>query len=247
MSTKIRSKEDMRRSLVVVIMVLTVAGMAAAQDLSKVELFGGYSVLIFASKDVTRLQSTAASVYDPLMNAYYSKIFKKGGIFSAVYNINENIGVEADAEYNVGNLLRADGYNLNEDGTLTKELTKNSRLRVKDFACFIGPRYAFRFNERITPFAHIMVGVNQFGIQPSMVINGVDETNRLGVPSVHDRRLAVKGGAGFDVKVRKNIAVRAFQADVIWANHSLATNPKTDLSFKNVSLSAGVVFHLLKK
>jgi len=228
-------------------MVLTVASMAAAQDLTKVELFGGYSVLIFASKDITRLQNTVASKFDPLMNAYYSKIFKNGGVFSAVYNINENFGVEANAEYNVGNMLRADGHDLQADGTLTKEMTRTSRLRVKDFACFIGPRYALRTNERITPFAHIMVGVNQFRTQPSMVVDGIDITPVLGVPAIHNNRLAIKGGAGFDVNVKKNIAVRAFQADLIWANHSIEMSPQKDLSFKNIRFSAGVVFHLLKK
>jgi opacity protein-like surface antigen len=238
----------MRRSLVVVIMVLTFASMAAAQDLTKIELFGGYSVLIFASKDVTRLQNTVASEYGPLMNAYYSKIFKNGAAFSAVYNINENYGVEANAEYSNGNLLRADGRTvvLNADNTTTQALT-DSRLRVTNFACFIGPRYALRTNERITPFVHVMVGVNRFRTQPSLKIGGVDETPLLGVPSNHDDRLAVKGGAGFDVKVRKNIAIRAFQADFFWANHSIATSPKTELSLKNMSFSAGVVVHLLKK
>jgi len=229
-------------------MILTVAGMAAAQDLTKVELFGGYSILIFASKDVTRLQNTVASEYGPLMNAYYSKIFKSGGVFSAVYNINENFGIEANAEYNIGNILRADGHTvvLNQDNTTSQAVT-DSRLRVTDFACFIGPRYAIRTNERVTPFVHVMVGVNRFKIQPLLGIGGVDKTPLLGVPSIHDDRLAIKGGAGFDVHVRKNISIRAFQADLVWANHSIATNPKMDLSLKNLSLSAGVVVHLLKK
>jgi opacity protein-like surface antigen len=239
----------MRRSLVAVIMVLAVASMAAAQDLSKVELFGGYSVLIFASKDITRLQSTVASKYGPLMNAYYNKFFKNGGAFSAVYNINENFGVEANAGYNVGNILRADGHTvvLNEDNNTVSQAVTDSRLRVTNFACFIGPRYALRTNERVTPFVHVMVGVNRFKIQPSLEIGGVDETPSLGVPSMHEDRLAIKAGAGFDINVRKNIDIRAFQADFIWANHSIATNPKTDLSLKNLSLSAGVVVHLLKK
>jgi opacity protein-like surface antigen len=178
------------------------------------------------------------------MNAYYSKIFKNGAAFSIVYNINEKFGVEANAEYNVGNILKADGRMLNTDGSGSQVAT-SSRVRIVDFSCFVGPRYTVRtLNDKVTPFVHVMAGANRFRVKPSWGVGGVDETFLMGLPRSQDDGPALKVGAGFDVNVWKNLAVRAFQADFIWAKNHIATNPNTELSLKNVSFSAGVVYHV---
>jgi hypothetical protein len=229
----------MRQSLVVVFMVLMVAGMASAQDLSKVELFGGYSVLIFSGKDVTTLQGTVASHYGTLTNAYYSKFFKKGGTFSAAYNLNDNLAVEANATYNVGDILRAEGQS-----AIGGPKDIKSRLRVIDYSIFLGPRYSYEMNKKIKIFAHVMAGANRFSLMPSLTVGGAGHTAQLGVPYFHDDRFAIKGGAGFDVTVKKNIAIRPFQIDFIWASGNLPPDFYMDLSLKNINLSAGVVYHL---
>jgi opacity protein-like surface antigen len=232
----IRSKEDMRRSLVVVIMVMAAASMAVAQDVTKIELFGGYSALIFGSRDTSNLVSKTASTLPPTFTVLPNKFFKNGGSVSAVINVTQNIGIEGNAQYNVNNLMK--GY-----GTLNGSIA-NARLRVSDFSCFIGPRIVSRKNERITPFAHILLGVNRFQIRPSYSAGGVDRRFELGIPAIHDNAFAFMAGGGLDVKVNKTIAVRLVQADFIMANNTIATTPKTDLSLKNVNLSMGVVFHL---
>jgi len=213
--------------------------LAAAQDLTKVELFGGYSILIFASKDISTLQARVASTYGPLMNAYPNKFFKNGATISAVYNINDNWGAECNTVYHSGNILRADGF---MSGVRT-----NSNLKVTDFAAFFGPRYAVRTNEKVTPFVHALVGINRFRLQPALTVGGDFQTYRMGVPFTRDLGLAVKVGGGLDFRVKDYLAIRAIQADFVWNKNSLPTTPKTDLSLKNASFSAGVVFHLLAK
>jgi hypothetical protein len=228
----------MRRSLVVIIMVLTVAGMATAQDFSKIELFGGYSLLLFSSKDVTRMQNKVASHYGPEMNAYYNKVFKEGGTASAAYNINDKYGVEVNASYNVGKILWADGK---QRGEIT-----SSKLKVSDLSFFAGPRYRHKLSDKVTAFVHVMAGLNRFMIKPSMLVGGV-ETFELGIPFNHANNFAIKAGGGLDVKIKESLSIRAFQGDFIWSEANLTTVPKTELSLKNVSLSAGVVWYLFKK
>jgi opacity protein-like surface antigen len=226
----------MRRSLIVVIMVMAAVSMAAAQDVSKIELFGGYSMLALGGRDITDLLNNATAKLPPTFTSTPSKFFKNGIAVSAVYNINQNFGVEANAMYNAGNLMKAYGT---ANGVMT-----NSRMRVSDFSCFLGPRYALRKNEKVTPFAHVLLGVNRFRLKPSYVAGGADQFYQLGLPYMHDNGFAVMAGGGLDIKVNKTISVRLIQADFILANNQIATSPKTDLGLKNVKLSYGVVFHL---
>jgi hypothetical protein len=227
----------MRRSLVVVIMVIAAAGMAAAQDVTEIEIFGGYSTLLFGSRDTTNLVNTAAAALPPTFTVLPNKFFKNGGSVSAVINVTRNIGIEGNAQYNVNNLMK--GYGTG-NGVIA-----NARLRVSDFSCFLGPRIALRKSERITPFAHVLLGVNRFGIKPSFSVGGIDRRFEMGIPTIHDNALALMAGGGLDIKVNKTIAVRLIQADFIMANNTIATTPQTtDLNLKNVNLSMGVVFHL---
>jgi hypothetical protein len=226
----------MRRSLVVVIMVLTFAGMAAAQDLPKLDLFAGYSALALASKDITHVQEALAGKFGPEVNVYGNKFFKKGATFSVAYNINDNWGVEANASYHEGRIMWADGIT-------TGEIT-NSRLKIMDFALFIGPRYSHELSDSFTLITHVMVGANRFRTKPTLFIGTADETSLLGIPNARDDGLAIKGGAGLDYSIRDNLAIRVFQADFIWADNTIATNPTTYLSLKNVSFSGGVVYRI---
>jgi hypothetical protein len=229
----------MRRSLVVVIMVLAISGMAAAQDVPKIELFGGYSALVFGGRDIANVVNNAAHTLPPTISIIPNKFFDRGGAISATLNINRYLGVEVNSHYNAGNIMKTYGT--------INSIPTNSRIRVSDFSCLMGPRFALRKDEKVTPFVHVLAGVNRIRVKPSLVVGGVDETEHLGVPYNHENGFAVMAGGGLDLKVKKMISVRLFEADYIMAWNALATNPKTDLNLHNVNLSVGLVLHLGSK
>jgi hypothetical protein len=93
-------------------------------------------------------------------------------------------------------------------------------LSVHSF--LFGPRFSYRGNERITPFAHALFGVT-----------------RADVLGINDSSLAGAVGGGMDIKVTDFLAVRAFQADYLVTR--FGNEFDGDARQHNIRLSAGVV------
>jgi hypothetical protein len=239
----------MRHILIAGIMVLAVAGMAAAQDFPKIELFGGYSLFRLGGADLEAnvLDQTTVNLPNTIY-AVSSKWFKKGGTVSAVYNLKSYLGLELGYQYNYGNLLDIYGnYPTTSDvaaGNMTF-VPANGRLRTTNLALLAGPRFAYRKYAKVTPFAHVLIGANRFRVKPSFFAPFADASSiTMYLPNNHNIGIGVMAGGGFDVKVNKLVSIRAIQADYFRTYNKVWTNPKAELNLANVKLSFGAVLHL---
>jgi opacity protein-like surface antigen len=236
----------MRHILIAGIMVLAVAGMAAAQDFPKIELFGGYSLLRIGGPDVdANVVSKAKSGLPSTLYEVPNKYFKKGGTISATYNVKSYMGVEVSAQLNQGNLLEIYGnWDTFDWGTPCCQIT-NGKIKVTDFSLMAGPRFAYRKYEQITPFAHVLAGINRADMKSYLFVNYVDRTSLLNIPTDTVSGLGVTVGGGVDIKATDRISVRILQADYVQAFHKLkniGSTVKSDFELRNVVLSWGVVY-----
>jgi opacity protein-like surface antigen len=92
----------------------------------------------------------------------------------------------------------------------------------------IGPHFAYRNNERVTPFAHVLVGVARTDI------TFFDPTGRI---TQRDSAFAMALGGGLDIKIVDKLAVRLFQADYVLTRF----DDDTQNSFR---LSTGLVLRI---
>lgn len=90
--------------------------------------------------------------------------------------------------------------------------------RAKVYSGLVGPRFTYRNDSRVSPYANFMIGAVSLG-------NGFSS----------DRSFAWAAGAGFDVKVHKNIAIRVLDATYLQLHENGYTS-------KNGRLSTGILW-----
>lgn len=219
----------MRRILYTAIMVVLVASAAAAQDFPKVEIFGGYSLVKLGGSDINSLSDEFGSGAPDGVDISTSKLLKKGFDASIAFNANKYFGIEANFLYNRGDLLKASGTS---DGD-----SIDAKIKVSDFAFMAGPRFTYRKNDKVTPFAHALFGVNHIKLDPSLIVAGADQSGELSDFSSNDNGFGMAVGGGIDVNVNKAFGIRLIQADYFMAKHQ-------DATLNNLSLAFGVVFRL---
>ena len=81
-----------------------------------------------------------------------------------------------------------------------------TEARVNTHLMTVGPRFTYRGNERITPFAHVLAGVGRSGYRADTLAGRFD--------GVHYSSALVAGG-GVDLKLAENLAWRLFQGDYV--------------------------------
>lgn len=81
-----------------------------------------------------------------------------------------------------------------------------TRAQVNTYLMAVGPRFAFRKSERMTPFVHLMVGVGRSGYRAETIAGRFD--------GVHYSYLLAAGG-GVDLKLGDRLAYRLFQGDYV--------------------------------
>jgi opacity protein-like surface antigen len=117
---------------------------------------------------------------------------QQGFNVSAAGNINNWFGV-------VGDFSRLSSKITEQD--ITEKITANMYL--------FGPQFSYRGNKRVTPFARALIGAATVKSKVSLDNQSLEfsETNfSYGV------------GGGLDIRVSKNVAIRAVQADYIHTN-----------------------------
>lgn len=88
------------------------------------------------------------------------------------------------------------------DATLTPGLKADVATHI--FA--VGPRFAYRGSERVTPFAHVLLGAARSNVTYFVA---------SGRARINESAFALIVGGGLDVKVHDNVAIRLFQADYV--------------------------------
>lgn len=151
----------MQRVFLAGLMMFLVCGLAGAQDFPKVEIFGGYSLLKAGGSDFNDLLDQAT--VDGPEGIETSKWFTKGFDASFTYNLNHYFGLEAAIQYNTNDIMKFKGVVEQFPGDPVG-FNYDASLNASDFSFMVGPKFAYRKNEWITPFAHALIGVNHISL-----------------------------------------------------------------------------------
>lgn len=219
----------MNRLFMTAIMLLALSCVAAAADVDypKFEVFGGYSLMHvgeLGAEDLGPLvQSTIADYGGTLTGSSSTPLVKKGVASSITYNLTESLGIEGAFRFNTGDIAAATGV-VGGDNI-------GAKAKLTHIAAMGGPRFTWRKNERIAPFAHALVGWDREKPSGSIAYQG--ETLTVDPGSANG--LGVMLGGGVDVNVNRLVAVRLIQADYYLTRHGAANT-------NNLALAFGVVF-----
>jgi opacity protein-like surface antigen len=165
------------------LIIFSAAASALAQESSKVEVFGGYSYL--------RADWSLGANRD-----------LRGWNASINYNLNKILGVKADFS----------GHST--DGAIRfSPLTDGSaKIDISNFTFLFGPQFSYRKNEKVVPFAHVLLGGSRRKVfSGPIAIPGVPVFN---LDSTNTAFTAAFGG-GLDIKLTNRLAFRLVQADYL--------------------------------
>jgi len=213
----------MKRFLFASLLIVLFSSMAVAQDFPRVELFGGYSVQRLGLSDNT-LNEISSGLEEILGDAGYtvsvtnSRYLKKGFEGAVAININSVFGIVGDVRYVFDDVIRID----------IQDQSATAKIKFTDLAVLAGPRFSLRSSERVTPFAHALVGLDRWKVSGSVDGQSIDS-------SESDSGLGIALGGGLDVNLGDTVAIRLFQADYYLTRHQ-------EELLNNMELSAGIVF-----
>ncbi|MBZ5551264.1 MAG: porin family protein [Acidobacteriia bacterium] len=182
----------------------------AAQEVPKVEIFGGYSNFrIPTGINLSRIEDLPG-----VITITTDKASLNGWNLSVTGNINRWLGVEGDFGGYRGTVETQTGII-----HLPPSISNGTR-RVRIHSYMLGPRLSYRGDKRITPFAHAL-----FGIVGMVLV----ETPPLVGGSRYPFGLAL--GGGFDINVARHMAIRAIQADYVRSRFGFTAENNLRLSF----------------
>jgi opacity protein-like surface antigen/outer membrane protein OmpA-like peptidoglycan-associated protein len=176
----------------------------------KVELFLGYSYLRAV----------------PSISAENRLAWLNGGSASIAFNFNRYLGIVGD--FGGFNDTEIRLYGTNPSSTPDSSGTVYTYLA--------GPRFSFRNNGRITPFAQALFG----GVHASQVtLSGCTGNACTLLPS--EDTFALTAGGGVDIRVHRHLAIRAIQAEYLMTRFENRTTGDTAMQ-NDIRLSSGIVF-----
>jgi opacity protein-like surface antigen len=219
----------MRKALLVALAVMMCGYYAVGQnDYSKVDLFGGFSVVHIDTEGVQGKLGLP-----PGLNI---KTWYPGWEAAGQYNFTKLIGVKADFAGYYGTPFSLSSFGIT-----------GGVPSVKFYKFLFGPVFSFR-RDRFTPFVHALFGGDYWGINSSTF---------FGTPSVSETSFGFVVGGGVDWKLTHRFAVRLGQFDYLYSHHcanfgavtdnqcvlGVAGSPFADHQ-NNFRFSTGIVIHL---
>jgi opacity protein-like surface antigen len=143
----------------------------------------------------------------------------RGWNTSVTYNLNNFLGVKADfsGHYNDRTFVFDDQVSLKE--------------KENDFTFLFGPQFSYRKNERIVPFAHVLIGGRRRTFSSSLIDTDFGTFN----DKFSNTAFSAAFGGGLDIKLKKGVAFRLFQADYLLSR-------TFGFSQNNLRLGTGLVF-----
>ncbi|MFY9607050.1 MAG: outer membrane beta-barrel protein [Blastocatellia bacterium] len=205
----------MKRLLSVTSLVLFASLSAVAQEYPKAEVFGGYS--FFRAEGGTNLNGWNASVNGNL-NSWFGLVADFSGHYDSSSSRSE---------------LSLPGFP-GFPGLPPVLTVFDAETSIHNFLA--GPRFSYRKNQRITPFAHVLLGASRRHIESEVTVGVLGRTFLSG----NNTAFAAALGGGLDVELSKNIALRVVQADYV-LTRSFGSNGN------NARVSAGIVFRFGNK
>jgi opacity protein-like surface antigen len=229
----------MRYSRLALGICLVLCSLAAfSQDSPKVEVFGGYSWLHLGSMGITNSDLDTATGATPGTNSLKNGF--SGWTGEVQYNVNDWIGVVADASGDYGTRVSVSGVTGIPSGS--------------SYTFLVGPVLQ-QSAGKLKPFVHLLFGFNR---QNTDLVNAV--VNEMYTNSKDDA-FAMAFGGGVDYKVGKNVSLRLAQLDYLLTSHdystvsnsiinglansAIITNvPTNGTRQNNFRFSTGIVFNL---
>lgn len=220
----------MKKIMFAAVLTLLVSGAAVAQDFPRAEVFAGYSMLKLGISDsdldsiVNGLEQMAPE--GTSVSTSTSKLMKKGFNGSVAFNVNSAFGIVADFRYNQDNIV---------DFTVSDEFESvEGNIKLRNLSLMAGPRFSYRGNERVTPFAHALVGLDHIRLSGEAQVEGEDIDLEM---SETNNGLGLALGGGIDVNLSESVAIRLIQADYYLTRHE-------GNRMNNMNLAFGVVFRI---
>jgi opacity protein-like surface antigen len=158
---------------------------ALAQEPSKIEVFGGYSLL----------RADGGSGPSENLNGWNASIN---------YNLNKILGVKADFSGHYTNTTITNPFT----GT-------SSNLDVSDFTFLFGPQFSYRKKEKVVPFAHVLLGGFRGKTSGAPVDIGFPGLPVFINPGSTNTSFGAAFGGGLDIKLTNGLAFRLVQADYL--------------------------------
>lgn len=204
----------------------------AQSSTSKVQIFGGYSLLRADNGGLTAAAFNAA-IHQPAGTFGLTSNFS-GWNAEVQYNVNHWLGVEADFAGHYG-------LPFPSSNTLLQELPNSN-----EYSIMFGPVVTYKTLWKITPFVHALGGFDRKHLDAGS-IPGLFGSSAY----VTDWAPAVAVGGGVDYKVFPRMSVRLAQFDYFYTGHNLdafygdsfGSNVLTGLASheNNLRFSTGVV------
>jgi opacity protein-like surface antigen len=201
----------MRRIMWFFILFSFLPSTGVAQEVPKVEIFGGYSRFRMPSGiDLARVINNAG-----VFTA--DKASLNGWDVTVTGNLTRWLGAEADFGGYRGTIITESIRGPRPPGVV------NDTQRIRIHSYLFGPRVTYRGDKRITPFAHALVGrVGMTLVQSPQSSGG----------SLYTFGLAL--GGGLDINVARHVAIRAIQADYVRSRFGFKVENNLRLSFGEV-------------
>jgi hypothetical protein len=233
---------EMTRLAVATIALITLTGSlavaqgAAPQDATpKVQVFGGYSLSYMDNGGLSA-------------QALYTGLRQSTSAFAVESNFH---GWDAQAQYNVNHWLGFAADVSGRSGTplVSSRIGNLSGLpNATGYSFLGGPVVTFRNKSRLTPFVHVLFGVDRYTMSAS-TITGL--ATPVSTSATTSNVVAAALGGGLDVKITRQFALRLPQVDDLYTTRNL--NKFYDSAFNNglfeglsthqhnLRLSAGIV------
>ena len=227
-----------RLAVAMIALTTLLATFACAQDsLSRVQVFGGYSLL---HADNGGLTGQVLNVDLKQHNGPFDVASNfNGWSAEAQYNANRWVGVVADFGGRYGNPIIS-----------ASNLTLGGLPKGTGYSFLAGPVLTYRNKSKLTPYIHVLFGYDRVSLSASTITGG---TSSIPTTATTYTDAAVALGGGFDFKVSRRFAVRLAQVDGFYTTHNL--NRFYDNVFDstiiyglathqhNIRVSSGVVVH----
>jgi opacity protein-like surface antigen len=221
--------------LVASVLVLSVG--AACQEISKVEIFGGYSLLHIDTMGFNNMSFNGPGGPGTVnvQNHFH------GWNAAAQWNVNNWLGITADFSGHYG-----------EPVTVSGTLPSGTTLPSASLHNFLfGPTLSYR-TEHLKPFVHTLFGVNRLhttsftvpvaaGVAVQGLRTAVVATGSGTVPEFTDNAFAMAIGGGVDYRLTKRFTVRMGQLDYLYTKHNAGSAGDHQNNFR-FSTGLGVTF-----